>query len=1558
MTVAPNPTYRNIRQNYYTDKASDTTEVGTIITTMKAVDGVHDNSKVPANPSYDFTTGQITRETTGNAQTGINPEYQYPGYIYCDGSEYKIEDYPALYKIIGNDYGGTSRPGLELVSGGTGYPVTPGAVTITFTAPTGSATDNETIEANLVINASGVITAVVTTKLGNNYTSDPTYTLTGAGTGSGLQLKFNFNPDGKLEDIKPTNVFSYLGEHLGTNAKTLGTFTVPDLKAKKILGYGTVYGTGSPTAGLLTLGAGAENGVAKTGGKWLLDKTSQAGYFSLGTITTVDYDKVTDSMGTSVAGTQTVKVTMQDKRLQGVPQHNHYVYHTTATTNSVIGSGFSGDRYLSKYENGNSRLYQFFPIGGIAYAHKHALLKQPLVGANDVATYDILDFYPGAEGTGSYKSNTPTIPARTVTGSDSGVSIAANTLSINTHGFSTGDEVTYSVGNVVREVTIAEINTGNDTMTVNSHAWTTGDQTTYGKGIITHAITSSASTVNTTNGNITITAHGMSTATPLKYTSTGGTAIGGLTVGFTYYVSIVDANTVRLHQTIPAAQAGTPILTPSDSGTGLQTFTVQGSVAAPLVNNTSYFVIDMDANTIKLATTSANAAAGTAIDITDVGTGIHTLSSPGTPIGGLTNGSKYYVIKIDDNTIKLASSLGNAQGGTSMNFTSTGVGSFTLTRAAVQGQGYYMASGGAGAGTYEVTTTIPAPVFKKFISTSVIGGRQTTDGGEPIIEYPGGLITKNSPQTGTGITFPNNWTTLVMTITGGGGSGSPGNQSGNSGSGSKVEFGGGLLTITANGGQAGGLNTARTDGGPGGTVVTTGSKVGDLRTISSSTGASGQNGQAGTYYKKNYPNTPNVAGSGGDNPGAYTNDGTAGLHTLVADTDNPGSSGNQTGSGSINLASTQFLYNSIQITLAGGTGGDAVTLKSECNQAGGHGDVMQLEVNNPTNGFQATYETGGAGTSNKIAGAGAYDANGGTGGMGNNSGTNGAGGGGATAMKIGNSIVAGAGGGGGSGGTDGAGGGGCGISGTTNNTTGWNSDNAQSTTANLFSGGGTGGQNAGCNGGGGGGGGGGIATANYGSGVGSGGGTGAGAGHGGGYGGGRGMSSFKSSLFSKLNQGNNSTGAGYISWTWNEDKSYWTNGGGGGGAGGRFYGSIDADDIGSNVSATLDVGGGGAGVGGTNSGGGGIVQYGFGVITGWEGGRTVTSTGDIVIKASGTTSSNGPEIFQNGTGTGSSGGFMLPTIQIPEVEVVTGTSGGSGAAATVALTAGSVSTITKTASGTGYTSEPEIRIKHGAGSGAYAVATVNNAQEVDTITMSSLTAPSAYEYYCKIGGVPSGTGASDYHRWITIKEHDCTNVKRFSIKCARGNGFNGGDLPEQGGDALKLYYNTDLSDNFTNLIGIIVPIPTAAEVTSKYDGDGTGNDATKWYWYTMDLPSGAQTSTTRFQIKQERPVASGGNDSADNSDHYGICDFIYEYKEVSGLQFIPSDGGISTNADELTYVVEGNEASIYTSGATGLDATFTLNSQNPLVPIPAIDPDYPVPVVEPYHLVKYLIKAF
>jgi len=54
-------------------------------------------------------------------------------------------------------------------------------------------------------------------------------------------------------------------------------------------------------------------------------------------------------------------------------------------------------------------------------------------------------------------------------------------------------------------------------------------------------------------------------------------------------------------------------------------FTSTGDVPSPLVVGTVYYAINVDATHIKITTTPVNAAAGTAIDLTDVGSGTHTL---------------------------------------------------------------------------------------------------------------------------------------------------------------------------------------------------------------------------------------------------------------------------------------------------------------------------------------------------------------------------------------------------------------------------------------------------------------------------------------------------------------------------------------------------------------------------------------------------------------------------------------------------------------------------------------------------------------------------------------------------------------------------------------------------------------------------------------------------------------------------------------------------------------------------------------------------------------------
>ena len=579
------------------------------------------------------------------------------------------------------------------------------------------------------------------------------------------------------------------------------------------------------------------------------------------------------------------------------------------------------------------------------------------------------------------------------------------------------------------------------------------------------------------------------------------------------------------------------------------------------------------------------------------------------------------------------------------------------------GADYYFASGSAAAGTYELVTYIPPTTFKTFNTGSVIGGRTVFLGGVPIIEY-NELNTYTTTQTNTPLTFPETWQKMIIQVAGGGGSGSNGLSDGNSGSASSLTIGSDLI-ISCGGGEKGYANGT---GGSGGTISITGNSS-SVVSVLQQKNEDGSAGNTGPYYISDYPNNPDVAGEGGNNTGALaTNDGSDGAHSFVNDSGYSGS-GTLTSNGNINLT-TGYTFTKIEITLAGARGGG-----SSCSLPGGSGNVLKLAYKNPSNGIDLNYALGSAGAYAASGGSGGYGSNGGSKGNPGGSGTYGGSGGGATAAKIGGSIVAGAGGGGGAGGYD-PGYNACGDNGTGNNTPGWNSNTPLATTANLFPGGGQNGGNAGCNGGGGGGGGGGIATSSYVvNGGGEGGGGGGGAGHGGGYGGGRGMSAYKSNLFDLVSSSDTNTGNGYVSYYWEEDRSYWSNGGGGGGAGGYVYILADKSQMPSASSASITVGSAGSGVSGTSGGGAGFVQVGFGEIVGYEGGSSSVTVGDLVIAAS-----ENVNIFTSGSGSGTTGGFLLPTTQLPEVEFVGG-GGGNNAAASVSLTGGKVSAITLDAGG-------------------------------------------------------------------------------------------------------------------------------------------------------------------------------------------------------------------------------------------------------------------------------------
>lgn len=137
------------------------------------------------------------------------------------------------------------------------------------------------------------------------------------------------------------------------------------------------------------------------------------------------------------------------------------------------------------------------------------------------------------------------------------------------------------------------------------------------------------------------------------------------------------------------------------TGTPVQ-FTTTGTLPAPLVVGTTYYAMQVDnVSLIQVATSQANAIAGTFITLTDAGTGVHTIYQAGaiimadtssfytgTPVTLTTTGTlpaplaistTYYVIRLDSITIELATTLENAVLGIPIVVTDAGTGTQTIT---------------------------------------------------------------------------------------------------------------------------------------------------------------------------------------------------------------------------------------------------------------------------------------------------------------------------------------------------------------------------------------------------------------------------------------------------------------------------------------------------------------------------------------------------------------------------------------------------------------------------------------------------------------------------------------------------------------------------------------------------------------------------------------------------------------------------------------------------------------------------------------------------------------
>ncbi len=258
------------------------------------------------------------------------------------------------------------------------------------------------------------------------------------------------------------------------------------------------------------------------------------------------------------------------------------------------------------------------------------------------------------------------------------------TLSTSNANFRTGVPVVLSTNDGTLTFT-ADNTTDLLTLTEGTTNFQTGSELSFETATGATTFTADAGTdiltLNVSNENF-------QTGSELRFTSSG-TLPAPLVVGTVYYSIMIGASTlnpgtIKVAASYADAIAGTPINI-TTGGTGTHTVISNSLLPVPLEVGTTYYSILIDATTIKVATSYANAIAGTPIDITTNGSSIITVNSTGKLPAPLEIATTYYSIAVSavtdppPGTIKLATSYANAVAGTAIDLTDNGSSNNTIT---------------------------------------------------------------------------------------------------------------------------------------------------------------------------------------------------------------------------------------------------------------------------------------------------------------------------------------------------------------------------------------------------------------------------------------------------------------------------------------------------------------------------------------------------------------------------------------------------------------------------------------------------------------------------------------------------------------------------------------------------------------------------------------------------------------------------------------------------------------------------------------------------------------
>lgn len=189
------------------------------------------------------------------------------------------------------------------------------------------------------------------------------------------------------------------------------------------------------------------------------------------------------------------------------------------------------------------------------------------------------------------------------------------------------------------------------------------------------ALTFADAAVSVANDTITLPGHGLTTgAGPIPLTNTGGALPAGLAAQ-SYFAIVVDANTIKLATTLANALGGTAVDITAAAGGGVHKLTLSGirgiQIAAWAL---TFDFVDGD------VTAGSDTIAETGHGML-TGHGPVTLTTTGVLPDGLALATPYWIIRVDDDSFKLATSRALALAGTAVDITAAaGGGTHTLNR--------------------------------------------------------------------------------------------------------------------------------------------------------------------------------------------------------------------------------------------------------------------------------------------------------------------------------------------------------------------------------------------------------------------------------------------------------------------------------------------------------------------------------------------------------------------------------------------------------------------------------------------------------------------------------------------------------------------------------------------------------------------------------------------------------------------------------------------------------------------------------------------------------------